>query len=94
MTRSSDPELGGEALQEPAEMSFEKALEELEATVENLEGGALTLEQQVAFYERGMKLVKACREKLDAAAARIEKVVSTEEGAPRVEPLDEGGPNP
>jgi exodeoxyribonuclease VII small subunit len=90
MTGPSDPDVGSEPPQDPAEMSFEAVLEELEATVEHLEGGALTLEQQVAFYERGMRLVKACREKLEAAAARIEKVVSTEEGETVVEPLEQG----
>lgn len=89
MTRPSESKSGGEELPDPAELPFEKALAELEAAVEKLEDGTLTLEQQVAFYERGMKLVQACRKKLDAAAARIEKVVRTDEGAVVVEPVEE-----
>ena len=89
MTSPNESEGKGKLPQDPAELTFEKAIEELDAAVGKLEDGTLTLEQQVAFYERGMKLVKACREKLDTAAARIEKVVATEEGETTTEPFEE-----
>jgi exodeoxyribonuclease VII small subunit len=88
----TDPEKseGGEGtLEDPAELSFEKALEELEGAIEKLEDGSLTLDEQVAVYERGTQLVQACREKLDGAAARIEKVIGSEEGDAAVEPFEE-----
>jgi len=88
VTTTNESDSSEEPLQDPADMSFETAIEELEASVEKLEDGTLTLEQQVSFYERGMKLVEACRDKLNAAAARIEKVVSAEDGESVVEPLD------
>ena len=88
MTTTNESDSSEEGLQDPAEMSFETAIEELEASVEKLEDGTLTLEQQVTFYERGMKLVEACRDKLNAAAARIEQVVSAEDGESVVEPFD------
>jgi exodeoxyribonuclease VII small subunit len=55
----------------PAEMSFEKALEELEALVARMEGGKLPLEESLAAYQRGAELIKFCESKLSDAQARI-----------------------
>ncbi len=54
-----------------AEMSFEKALEELEALVARMEDGKLPLEESLAAYQRGAELVKFCESKLADAQARI-----------------------
>ena len=54
-----------------AELSFEKALEELEALVARMEDGKLPLEESLAAYQRGAELVKFCESKLTAAQARI-----------------------
>ncbi len=51
--------------------TFEQALQRLETLVARLESGDDTLEAALAAYEEGMTLVHACREKLDAAQARI-----------------------
>lgn len=69
---------GNENLPDPEQLPFEKALEELEKTVEQLESGELTLNEQVKCYERGMKLIEACRARLKDATARIAKVVAAE----------------
>jgi len=55
----------------PAEMSFEKALEELEALVARMEDGKLPLEESLAAYQRGAELIKFCESKLADAQARI-----------------------
>jgi exodeoxyribonuclease VII small subunit len=55
----------------PAEMSFEKALEELEALVARMEDGKLPLEESLAAYQRGAVLIKFCESKLTDAQARI-----------------------
>ena len=55
----------------PAEMSFEKALEELEALVARMEDGKLPLEESLAAYQRGAELIKFCEGKLADAQARI-----------------------
>jgi exodeoxyribonuclease VII small subunit len=55
----------------PAEMSFEKALEELEKLVARMEDGKLPLEESLAAYQRGAELVKFCESKLADAQARI-----------------------
>ena len=55
----------------PAELSFEKALEELEELVSRMEDGKLPLEESLAAYQRGAELVKFCESKLTSAQARI-----------------------
>jgi exodeoxyribonuclease VII small subunit len=54
-----------------SEMSFEKALEELEGLVARMEDGKLPLEESLAAYQRGAELVKFCESKLTDAQARI-----------------------
>ena len=54
-----------------AEMTFEKALEELEALVARMEDGKLPLEESLAAYQRGAELIKYCETRLADAQARI-----------------------
>lgn len=61
--------------------SFEKALEELEKIVERLEDGSLGLEESIAEFERGTRLARYCREKLDEAERRIEILQKGENGS-------------
>jgi exodeoxyribonuclease VII small subunit len=55
----------------PPEITFEKALEELEALVARMEDGKLPLEESLAAYQRGAELIKYCESKLADAQARI-----------------------
>ena len=55
----------------PSDLSFEKALEELEALVARMEDGKLALEESLAAYQRGAELIKFCESKLADAQARI-----------------------
>jgi exodeoxyribonuclease VII small subunit len=52
-------------------LSFEKALEELEALVARMEDGKLPLEESLAAYQRGAELIKFCESKLADAQARV-----------------------
>jgi exodeoxyribonuclease VII small subunit len=52
-------------------LSFEKALEELEALVARMEDGKLPLEESLAAYQRGTELIKLCESKLTEAQARV-----------------------
>lgn len=71
------------------QMSFEEALSALEAIVQQLERGDVPLDQSITLYERGEKLRGACQRRLDAAQARIEKIVTGANGAPSgTVPLD------
>ena len=72
-------------------MSFEEALQALEAIVRDLEGGEVPLDQSIAIYERGEALKKHCGALLKAAEDRVEKIKLDREGkAVGLEPLDEG----
>jgi exodeoxyribonuclease VII small subunit len=51
--------------------SFETAMTELEALIERMEDGRLPLEQSLAAYQRGVALVKYCRDTLGEAAQRV-----------------------
>lgn len=52
-------------------LTFEKALEELEALVARMEDGKLPLEESLAAYQRGAELIKYCESRLSDAQARI-----------------------
>jgi exodeoxyribonuclease VII small subunit len=54
-----------------AALTFEKALEELEALIARMEDGKLPLEESLAAYQRGAELVKFCESRLTDAQARI-----------------------
>ncbi|MGB2629806.1 MAG: exodeoxyribonuclease VII small subunit [Candidatus Omnitrophota bacterium] len=62
------------------DISFEKALEKLEKTVEDLEAGDLSLEDSLKKYEEGVKLVRICQEKLSKAKEKIELLSRDEKG--------------
>ncbi len=55
-------------------LSFEKAVEELEAIVSALERGDVALDKSIEIYERGEALKKHCEALLSAAENRIEKI--------------------
>jgi exodeoxyribonuclease VII small subunit len=70
-------------------LSFEKAMDELESIVGQLEGGKVPLEKSVELYERGEALKKRCEELLRQAEARVEKITLDASGKPAgTEPLD------
>lgn len=75
-----------------ADMSFEEALRALEGVVRSLESGDVPLDDSISIYERGEELRKACQARLDAAQAKIEKIVSGSDGKPQgTEPFDARG---
>ena len=74
-----------------ADMTFEEALRALEGVVRRLESGDVPLDESIDLYERGETLRKACQARLDAAQARIEKIVQGTDGKPAgTEPFDAG----
>lgn len=59
---------------EPApgpELTFEKALSELEKIVAQMEGGNLGLEQALAAHRRGLELARFCQQRLEAAQQQV-----------------------
>lgn len=55
-------------------LPFEKAFDQLEATVQRLETGDLTLEEAIALYEHGMRLARRCSDVLDAAELQVQQL--------------------
>ena len=64
-----------------ANMSFEDALRALEDVVRKLESGEVPLDDSISLYERGEALRRHCQARLDAAQARIERIVAGPDGA-------------
>jgi exodeoxyribonuclease VII small subunit len=78
---------------ETASLSFEAAIERLQTIVEELEGGALSLEESIARYEEGVKLSRRLTQTLDQAEKRIERLSTSTDGEPVTEPMElEGEP--
>lgn len=86
MARSSPTPRGGK---DAAEHGIETSLARLEAIVEEIEQTPPPLETLIERYEEGMKLLKACREQLDAAERRIEIITRSGRGEPSLEPFDQ-----
>ena len=61
-------------------MNFERAMERLEAIVDEMESGKMMLEDLIVRYEEGMKLVGICQERLASAEKRIEIITRNHAG--------------
>ncbi len=55
---------------------FEDAIAELESIIEQIEAGQCGLEECIAQYERGMKLVGRCQSILDVVQKRIAELTA------------------
>lgn len=65
------------------ELSFERALKELEVIVGRLERGDVELEESIAIYERGDALKAHCDQLLKQAEAKVERLTFGPDGAPK-----------
>ena len=68
------------------DINFEKALEELEGIVEDLESGDLSLENSLQSFEKGIKLARQCQELLSKAELQVQKLIE-ENGELKSAPL-------
>jgi len=78
--KTSETDLGG--------LSFEAALERLEAIVQRLESGEVNLEESIRIYEEGVKIKAFCEKKLAEAQDRVEKIVLSPDGSVTTEPTE------
>lgn len=66
---------------------FEANLKRLEEIVKSMESGTLDLDQMIAAFEEGQKLVKACSTTLNEVEQRIEIIVKNSQGEITAEPF-------
>jgi exodeoxyribonuclease VII small subunit len=70
------------------EKSFEKAMKRLEEIVHKLEEGDLSLEESLKTFEEGINLSKFLTQKLSEAEAKVQKLIKTQGGKYKTEPLE------
>ena len=56
------------------ELSFEQALTNLEEIIQRMESGEAPLDSLVTNYQNGIKMLKFCRGKIEAAEMKIKEV--------------------
>ena len=75
-------------------LTFEQALEKLEAIVEEIDRDDVDLERAIKAYERGVQLRDHCEQKLNEAQERISKIRIKDGGAEAVSPSADGPDSP
>lgn len=72
-------------------LSFEQSMARLEEIVKQLEQGDAPLEDALALFEEGTKLMKKCSAQLDKAEQKVSKLLAGPDGAPVEQPFDGEG---
>lgn len=67
--------------------TFEVSLAELEKIVRRLEEGDLPLDESLELFEKGVRLSRECRERLNQAERRIEILLRDEDGNATLEEI-------
>jgi len=70
-----------------AKQTFENAMKRLEAIVQDLESGDLTLDEAMKKFQEGVKLSRLCSQRLDETEKRVSILMKDEEGKVRAEPF-------
>ena len=68
-------------------LNFEKALQELEALVERMEKGEISLEDSLKDFERGIELTRTCQKALQEAEQKVQ-ILMEKNGQLKVEPFE------
>jgi len=66
-----------------SKLSFEDAIGELEALIDQIEAGEIGLEESLKRYERGSALIERCRSILDGVQQRIGELTAGPDGTLR-----------
>lgn len=69
------------------ELRFEDAYQELSQIINQLESGDLPLDESMALFERGRRLIALCEGHLNAAELRVSQLLSDADGNLRTESL-------
>lgn len=67
---------------EISKLTFEQAINQLKGIVDKIEQGEIPLQDSLEQYEKGMALIKHCRDILQKAEKRIEKISKEETPEP------------
>jgi exodeoxyribonuclease VII small subunit len=67
---------------------FEESLAQLEALVEKMESGELSLEDSLSTFEEGIKLTRSCQNALKEAEQKVQ-LLMVENGEVSAEPFPE-----
>lgn len=59
-----------------SEKTFEEEMEQLEAIVERLEEGEVSLEEAISLFKQGMELSKNCHDKLKAIEKQLDEIIN------------------
>lgn len=68
-------------------LSFEQSMVRLEEIVSLMERGDVPLEQSMALFEEGSKLLRECTSQLDAAEQKVTLLTAGKDGEPVEEPF-------
>lgn len=68
--------------------SFEEAMVRLEEIVTSMERGEASLEDSLALFSEGTKLLKQCTTLLDKAEQQVTKLTRGADGAPKEVPFE------
>jgi exodeoxyribonuclease VII small subunit len=71
---------------------FEEALKKLESVVEAMESDELPLEQLLAKFEEGTRLVQVCQSRLAEAEVKVQKLEQDLAGEPGLRSVTSGDP--
>lgn len=71
-----------------SKLTFEAALERLEAIVDSMEQGEVPLAELLGKYEEGTKLLKVCEARLKDAELKIEKLKKQKDGSTTFEAFE------
>ncbi|MFZ5723784.1 MAG: exodeoxyribonuclease VII small subunit [Pseudomonadota bacterium] len=77
-------------------LNFEESLEELEALVEQLEDGDLSLEESLAAFEKGVRIARECQDALKQAEQRVQILLQQggPDGGEKLAPFADTGDEP
>jgi exodeoxyribonuclease VII small subunit len=67
--------------------SFEESLKKLEAVVDQLEKGDLSLEDSLKLFEEGVGLSAACKKELEAAEGKVQILIKQRDGSLKADPF-------
>lgn len=70
-------------------LTFEQQLESVEALIDQMEGGALPLEESMKRYEEGIAMLTAMEKELQQATQRLTVIRQKADGADEEVPMED-----